>query len=135
MKLAMTLVGGIVLASCAPIGDTEPNIGIVKNATEVRVAGEARQCLTISAIGRTRVRNDRTIDFETRRGEVYRNTLDVSCPGLNNFGGFTYRSKIGQVCEGESIIALEGSGANNQRGVSCRVGPFVPIEYVNQVDE
>ena len=49
MKLAATILCGIALASCAPIGDTEPTIGTVKNSTEVRVAGEARRCLTICA--------------------------------------------------------------------------------------
>ena len=135
MKLAITLAGGIVLASCAPMGDTEPTIGTVKNSAEVRVAGEARRCLTIGSISRTRVRNDQTIDFETRRGEVYRNRLDVKCSGLNEFEGFAYDAPIGQLCAGDSIIALESDGINTRRGPSCRVGPFVPVEYVEQVGD
>tara|TARA_B100000678_G_C17972297_1_gene407603 strand:- start:164 stop:592 length:429 start_codon:yes stop_codon:yes gene_type:complete len=135
MKLAMTLVGGIVLASCAPMGDTEPTIGTVKNSAEVRVAGEARRCLSLSSITRTRVRNTQTIDFETSRGEVYRNRLDVSCSGLNEFEGFAYNTPIGQICEGDSIIALESDGINTMRGPSCRVGPFVPVEYVEYVGD
>ncbi|WP_370179745.1 hypothetical protein [Alteriqipengyuania sp.] len=135
MKLAATILCGIALASCAPIGDTEPTIGTVKNSTEVRVAGEARRCLTIGAISRTRVRNDQIIDFETRNGEVYRNRLDVKCSGLNEFEGFAYNTPIGQLCDGESIIALESDGINTMRGPSCRVGPFVPIEYVEHVGD
>lgn len=118
-------------AACAPV---EQNREYVSDAPAARVLGPAENCVTRSMIRNTRVRDDRTIDFEMTGGRVYRNTLPASCPRLGFEEGFTYRSSSSQLCSVEIIYVLDRTGGDIRRGAGCGLGEFVPIEYVDEDD-
>jgi hypothetical protein len=88
--------------------------------------GAPVSCLTLSQIRETRVRDDRTIDFYTSGGKVYRNTLPNNCPELGFNEGFSYSTSINQLCSVDIITVLRRAGGL-QRGASCGLGKFQPV--------
>jgi hypothetical protein len=99
-----------------------------KNDTPVATPnGDAVNCLPLSQIRETRVRDDRTIDFYTNGGKVYRNTLPYSCPELGAREGFSYSTSLSQLCSVDIITVLRQFGGMPQRGASCGLGKFQPV--------
>ena len=105
----------------APPPPTEP---------AARVVGAAENCIQSQQIRTSRVRDDRTIDFEMRGGRVYRNTLPNSCPRLGFEEAFTYNTSLTRLCSTEIIYVLDTVGGQLQRGAGCGLGQFVPVEYL-----
>lgn len=93
---------------------------------EVKAIGPAKMCLQLQDIRNTQVIDDRTIDFYTRGGDVYRNRLPNSCPQLGFERSFTYATSITQLCSVDIITVLM-QGQPMMRGASCGLGPFTPI--------
>ena len=87
--------------------------------------GPAINCVNLPQIRETRVRNDRTIDFVMRDGQVYRNTLPQSCPELGFEERFAYATSLSQLCSVDIITVLRSTGL--QRGASCGLGKFQPV--------
>jgi hypothetical protein len=73
----------------------------------------------------TRVLDDGAIDFHLANGQVLRNRLPHSCPGLAFDDSFSYRSTLGRLCSIDTIT-VRGSGGNP--GPTCGLGPFHPVE-------
>jgi hypothetical protein len=96
-----------------------------------KVIGPAVNCLQLQNIRETRVRDDRTIDFITRGGQWYRNTLPNSCPQLGFERAFAYQTSITQLCNVD-IITVIVQGAGPRRGASCGLGKFTPIEPIKK---
>jgi len=87
-------------------------------------AGKPVNCVQITQIRRTEVRDDRTIDFFMRaKGLVYRNTLPNSCPELGFEQRFAYSTSIDRLCSVDIITVIR----TGPRGASCGLGEFQPV--------
>ena len=87
---------------------------------------EAERCLNIARIQEARPVSDDRIDFVMRGGEVYRNDLQPSCPGLGFERAFTYSTSLSRLCAGEIIQVVQQTGGPTL-GASCGLGEFVKI--------
>ncbi len=93
-------------------------------------AGPAVSCLGLAQIRETRVRDDRTIDFVTRGGKVYRNTLPYACPELGFEQRFAYATSLSQLCSVNIITVLRESPVSS--GASCGLGQFHPVKLTKR---
>ncbi len=121
--LLAAAAGTFMIVGCAPIDRESANQAAL---AEARPVGEPRNCISLTTISHTRVRSESVIDFYMRGGQVYRNTLPSSCPGLAFEERFTYRTSLNQLCAVDTITVLYASGP--QQGATCALGPFQPIE-------
>lgn len=96
-----------------------------------KVIGAPVNCLQLQNIRQTQVRDDQTIDFITRGGQWYRNTLPNRCPQLGFERAFSYQTSITQLCNVD-IITVIVQGAGPRRGASCGLGKFTPIEPIKK---
>ena len=122
----LALVPIAALAACAPQPEGPPP----PTEPAAKVVGAAENCIQSQQIRTSRVRDDRTIDFEMRGGRVYRNTLPNSCPRLGFEEAFTYNTSLTRLCSTEIIYVLDTVGGQLQRGAGCGLGQFVPVEYL-----
>ena len=92
-------------------------------------AGAPVNCLRLTDIRDSLVRDDRTIDFVTRgRQKVYRVTLPNSCPMLGFEQRFSYRTSLDRLCAQDIITVLTtGGGEGLSPGASCGLAPFQPV--------
>jgi hypothetical protein len=88
--------------------------------------GKAIDCISTNNIRETKVRSDSVIDFVTRDGKVYRNTLDGQCPQLGFEERFAYKVSTNQLCSVDLITVLTSPGLS--RGASCGLGQFQPVK-------
>jgi hypothetical protein len=88
-------------------------------------AGKPVDCLRLTDIRQSLVRDDRTIDFVTAGRRVYRVTLPQACPTLGFEQRFAYRTSLGRLCSTDIITVLQSPGL--QRGASCGMAPFQPV--------
>ena len=135
MRMAAALFAGLVLASCAPVGETGPSYARANDDTDVRVIGEAVSCLSVSRIRSSTVRGDGVIDFQVTGGDVYRSRSASGCPGLRRNDGITYDVRGGSLCSGEIVYRLDNYGSQLSRGPACNLGEFVPVEYVDPISD
>jgi hypothetical protein len=87
----------------------------------------AVNCVDVQRIRNTDVRDDRTIDFYLRGGEILRNTLPYKCASLGFERAFAYKTSINQLCSVDTITVLRQGGAGIP-GPTCGLGPFVPMK-------
>jgi hypothetical protein len=99
---------------------------------EARETGPAISCVSLNQIRESRVRNDRVIDFRTSGKRWYRNTLPHSCPSLGFEERFAYKTSLSQLCSVDVITVLHSYGNGLDRGASCGLGKFQPIELVKK---
>ena len=116
-------MGALALAIAAtPGGARDPER--VPHATPV---GKPLECISLRSLGPSRVRSDRVIDFITRGGSVYRNTLPRSCPSLGFERAFSYEQQnSARVCADDLIRVIYS--ADGTRGGGCAIGRFQPVE-------
>lgn len=98
------------------------------NIPPARVTGEPVSCIRLTQFSDTRVRDDHTVDFLRNSREGWRNTLPQRCSGLRSANAFTYKVSTGELCSVDIITVLDNVGGGLQRGGSCGLGQFVPIE-------
>ena len=98
---------------------------------EATPTGPAVNCLQLQQIRETRVRSDSVIDFFTPGGKVYRNTLPNSCPSLGFEEKFAYETSLSQLCNVDIITVLYSS-PDLQRGASCGLGKFQPVQLAKK---
>lgn len=91
-----------------------------------RLLGAPQTCVPITQLRNSIVRSDRVIDWETTGQQMYRTVLPQGCPQLGFEQRFTYSTSITQLCAQDIITVLQGP--NIQRGASCGLAPFQPIE-------
>lgn len=108
--------------ACAPTPSDQARDIRAPAATQT---GEPVNCIASNNIQNSKVWDDYTIDFETRNGRIYRNTLPNRCPGLGFEERFAYETSINQLCSTDIITVFYSGG---QRGASCGLGQFVPVE-------
>lgn len=117
------ITAGLALAAGLAVPADARDKGEWRAATP---SGEPVSCLQLTNIRETRVRDDSTIDFYTRDGRVYRNTLSGSCPSLGFEQRFTYSTSLSQLCSVDIITVLYQT-PGLQRGASCGLGKFQPV--------
>jgi len=122
MRHAMTAAGTALLLGCAP---TPSDLADERALAEARPIGEPIDCLLTTEIRDTQVRDEATIDFNLRNGQVYRNRLPDSCPGLGFNGAFSYRPAISRLCSIDTITVLNSGGVP---GPTCGLGSFQRVE-------
>jgi hypothetical protein len=88
--------------------------------------GPAQNCIPIQSIRSTNVVDARTIDFQTKGGTTYRNTLPNNCPMLGFERAFSYVTSQSQLCSVD-IITVFVQGNPTLQGASCGLGKFTPI--------
>jgi hypothetical protein len=122
----MTKIAAIVLALAAALAATPAGAARDKDAWKAaKPAGEPTNCVQLTRIRETRVRDDRTIDFYMLGGQVLRNTLPQSCPGLGFEERFSYSTSLSQLCAVDIITVLRTGPIG--RGASCGLGKFQPV--------
>lgn len=84
--------------------------------------GEKIQCVPLYMINQTRVLDDKTILFEMKNGDVWRNELPFACHGLKREDRFSYKTSTGQLCSMDIITVLPTMGIP---GPTCGLGEFV----------
>ena len=99
-------------------------------APEAKEAGKALSCVPLRQIRETRVYGDQTIDFRMLGGKTYRNKLPYSCPQLGFEERFSYKTSLSQLCSTDIITVLNTSGGDLNRGASCGLGEFQPVEII-----
>lgn len=87
-----------------------------------------RRCLRLNVIDRTEIIDDQTIAFHMRNDDIYLNRLRRTCNGLDRNRPFSYSARTGQLCASDSINVLEYTAFGLQRGMSCSLGRFQPID-------
>ena len=121
-RIVLAALASTALAGCAPIEDPTAN---QRALAEARPIGPPVDCVTVTDIRYTRVRDDSTIDFYLRGGRVYRNRLPLACPGLAFDERFSYRVNTSRLCSVDTITVFSTGGI---RGPSCGLGRFQPIQ-------
>ena len=120
MKAGLVAAAMTVMASGIAQATTPP-------LEPAKAIGPAINCVQLQNIRETRVRDNQTIDFIMRGGQIFRNTLPNSCPQLGFERAFSYQTSITQLCNVD-IITVIIQGAGPRRGASCGLGKFTPIE-------
>lgn len=117
----------LLAASLLLLAATPGTAGQRRNQVpEATPAGKPVSCLRLSEVRESIVRDGSTIDFVTRGGKVYRNTLDGgSCPGLAFERRFVHRTSTSDVCSNDIITVL--TEPPMVRGASCGLGKFQPV--------
>jgi len=90
-------------------------------------ADEARDCINLREIDRTRAPDEDTILFFMRGGEVYRNDLPNRCPDLDFDERFMYRVSLNRLCDSDVITEIDDVGFGFMAGASCGLGKFRPV--------
>ena len=109
----------LLLAGCASNAEdaTERSVWVAD--------GPPTNCITKSQIRRTRVIDDRTIDFEMTGRTVYRNALPLRCSGLSFNQSIQTNSRGAWLCSSNTITPRSAVGGG--RAPSCQLGQFQPI--------
>ncbi len=129
MKTLVILTAPLALAAlsgCNAYGSNEKSAP--SKAPAATVTGEAVDCVSIAGL-RSTVHDDRTIDFEVG-SRTWRNTLPYRCSSLGFEKAFSYQTSLTRLCSTDIIHVLRSTGGSLDRGASCGLGKFVPIEYV-----
>lgn len=125
--MSFLVVASLLASSGVALAKREP-----KAPPEARETGAPANCIPISQIRESRVRNDQVIDFRTGPNKWYRNTLPNSCPSLGFEERFLYKTSLSQLCSVDIITVLHTAGGSLTRGASCGLGKFQPVELVKK---
>ena len=123
-NLALFGLASLSLAACTQ--DRPGEAPAVSPAAQA--VGPAVNCIPLSQISSTRVRDDYTIDFLGAGAKVWRNTLPNRCPGLGSEEKFSYETSLTQLCSTDIIHVLHRTGGDLQQGAGCGLGQFVPVK-------
>ena len=96
------------------------------------IIGEPVNCVNLSQIRNSEVRDDKTIDFMMRGGKVYRNELPYQCSTLGFDRAFSYATSQAQLCNVDIITVVRNIGGRLDSGGSCGLGMFTPVELIKQ---
>ncbi len=119
------LFGFVPLALTACSQERPVEAPTVSPAAEV--IGPGQNCIPLSQISSTRIRDDYTIDFMGAGDKVWRNTLPGRCGGLKSADAFSYATSLTQLCGTDIIRVLDRVGRTPTPGAACGLGQFVPV--------
>jgi hypothetical protein len=107
--------------------DASAASGAADDAAGAELDRDSTRCIVTTRLDRTEVVDDQTVLFFMRGGDVYRNRLTRSCPGLEREKRFTYRVYGNQLCRIDTITVLESRAFGLTDGFTCALGDFQPI--------
>ena len=126
----ISVAAALLLAACATQSGMTPHQATNQRAlAEARPVGPPQNCVPLSRIRDSRVRDARTIDFYLVGGSVMRSRLPNECPGLTFEERFAYRTSLDQLCSVDTITVLHTDGTP---GPSCQLGPFQPVDLAER---
>ncbi len=79
-------------------------------------------CLDPQQIRSTQIKDNKTILFQMRNGDVWTNTLVAECPGLKS------GQSISQMVTTNRICSFRQSFSSNFSGAMCRLGAFTRVQ-------
>lgn len=120
--LALVISLSLLAGGSAAIAKRDRNM-----VPEAVSTGAPVSCLNLHSIRESRVRSDQVIDFRTNNQKWYRNTLPYSCPSLGFDEAFSYETSLNQLCSVDIITVLRTGGGGLNRGASCGLGKFQPV--------
>lgn len=126
--LALIITASLLAGGSAATAKRDRNM--VPDAVET---GAPVNCIHISNLRESRVRSDKVIDFRTNGNKWYRNTLPHSCPSLGFEERFLYKTSISQLCSVDVITVLHSHGGGLDRGATCGLGKFQPVQISKTV--
>ncbi|MCP5144000.1 MAG: hypothetical protein H6978_16325 [Gammaproteobacteria bacterium] len=88
----------------------------------------AERCVSMMRIDRTKIVDDQNILFYMHGDKVYLNHLQYSCPTLKMNDVFMTSTSLNELCNVDIITVLERLGFGFNRGASCGLGLFYPID-------
>jgi len=124
VRLLAPLAALLVLAACN--ATTDRDLADQHSLAEAKPVGEAVSCIPLQQIDNTRIRDERTIDFELKGRRIFRNTLPGDCPGLRFNESFSYSTSLPSLCSVD-LIRVYRAGAGPD-GPTCQLGEFQEIE-------
>jgi len=125
-RISLTLVAAVAaLTVGAPAQAGNDGHG---NVPAARPTGPARNCVPISSLRDSEVRDDWTIDFHTGGKQWYRVTLPLRCNGLGTYRAFKYETSLSELCNTDIITVMEFGGPGGGPRGSCGLGMFQPVE-------
>ncbi|MCC5886180.1 MAG: hypothetical protein JJT88_07055 [Gammaproteobacteria bacterium] len=86
--------------------------------------GAPQRCIDVRRIRRIEPIGNHTLLFHVGGGEVWRNRLPRSCPGLRRHSRFLYEPRSGRLCSLDVVYLLEDHGFGFRRGAGCPLGEF-----------
>lgn len=102
---------------------------------EASVNDDTRNCLPTRSIRRIRIIDDQNVLIYLSARKIFHNVLRKRCLGLERLGGFSYNSSDGQMCDGDSIGAMNNDAWGDVRPMpGCRLGVHQRITK-DQADE
>lgn len=120
MRKSIAIASAVLAIGCTANMDTRT--AALTQATNI---GGPQDCIRLSEISHTRIRNDSTIDFVTHGNEAYRNVLPHSCSGLAVADRFSYSPATSSLCSVETVTVITTDGS---RGPTCGLGKFQKIQ-------
>ncbi|WP_373487277.1 hypothetical protein [Blastomonas sp.] len=127
---AALITSGAALFALQPLALAKDDGPKQSRVPAAEVIGEPVQCINLSQIRSTQVRDDQTIDFIMNGGKVYRNELPYQCSTLGFDRAFSYATSISQLCNVDIITVVRNIGGRLDNGGSCGLGQFTPVKLV-----
>lgn len=101
-----------------------------KELAKYEQTGEFKQCINNNYIKRTKVLDDTRILFEMNNDKFYLNTMDHKCPHLGFNKSFSYKVRVGKVCNNDMINVVEIA----ELGPTCVLNKFEVLEERTETD-
>jgi hypothetical protein len=120
-NLALSLLVAVALpvaATAQTSGKAASEASAAKNDAAAK-AGPAQTCIDLARIDHSEIKDDSTILFHMKGGQIYENKLPYRCFGLKFEDGFAYSTSLSQLCNTDIIHVLH-------RGTACGLGMFTP---------
>lgn len=122
-----TMIGMALAATALTACSQQPAREAPPVSPAVKTTGAAENCIPITQIRETRIRDDWTIDFMRDSRHGWRNTLPNRCSGLKMNDAFSYETSLSELCSVDIIHVLERT-PDLRKGIGCGLGKFVPME-------
>lgn len=106
------LAAGVIVALASATAPVQAQSG----------GGPGSVCLDPQQIRFTQIKDNKTILFQMRNGDVWTNTLVAECPGLKSGQSMTQMVTTNRIC------AFRQSFSSNFSGAMCRLGAFTRVQ-------
>jgi len=86
--------------------------------------GAPQRCIDVRRVRSIEPIGNHTLLFHAGGGDVWRNRLPRSCPGLRRNSRFLYEPRGGRLCSLDVVYLLVDDGFGFRRGTGCPLGEF-----------
>ena len=136
LRSSAMLVLTLVLLGCAGTEAVSEHVTpAVENGEASTVAAEdlydayppgaPERCVNVRQVRRIEPIGNHTLLFHTTGGDVWRNRLPRSCPGLRRNSRFLYETRGGRLCALDVVyLVMDGPLGRIERGTPCPLGEF-----------